>query len=127
MEPEKRSVSMHPRLSAYLGDAVYELWLREQALIVLGDVQTQRYHEWVTVRAKAEFQATLLEELLPTLTEAEQELVKQARNLPVPISRRKNQAVYRQATAFEALVGHWYQNSPKQLAQRLPSLAETEL
>ena len=42
------------------------------------------------------------------LTEEEQDLKRRARNMEVPVARRNNQNEYRQATAFEALLGYWY-------------------
>ena len=44
----------------------------------------------------------------PILTEEEKEIARRARNLPIPVGRRPNQVEYRQATAFEALIGWWY-------------------
>ena len=42
------------------------------------------------------------------LTEEEHDLARRARNCPIPVARRNNQAEYRHATAFEALIGFWY-------------------
>jgi 23S rRNA maturation mini-RNase III len=39
------------------------------------------------------------------------DLVRRARNLPIPVGRRNMQSEYRQATAFEALIGWWYLNN----------------
>lgn len=96
----------HPRALAHLGDAVYELWVREAA-IALSD-KSDILHRYTTNRVKAATQSQLLETLFDTLPPDEQAIVKRARNLPVPTGRRSNQGVYRQATAFEALVGYWY-------------------
>ena len=45
-----------------------------------------------------------------SLTEEEKEIARRGRNLPIPIGRRSNQSEYRQATAFETLIGWWYLN-----------------
>lgn len=116
---------LHPRVLAHLGDAVYELIVREWALRVVGQQLSHQIHRWTTARVKAEAQAAVLESLLLTLTEAELALVKQARNLPVPTHRRNNQALYRQATALEALVGWWYLQDADQLKTRLSSALQT--
>ena len=42
------------------------------------------------------------------LTDEEKEIARRARNLSIPIARRQIQAEYRQATAFEALIGWLY-------------------
>ncbi len=93
-----------------MGDAVYELWIREDAIARFQ--KSNDLHRFTTARVKAETQAKLLDALLPTLPETVRELVKRAQNLPVPPARRSNQALYRKATAFEALVGYWYLHDP---------------
>ena len=42
-------------------------------------------------------------------------MARRARNLPIPVGRRAIQAVYRQATAFEVLIGYWYLNDKERL------------
>jgi ribonuclease-3 family protein len=49
------------------------------------------------------------------LTEEEQELARRGRNLPIPIARRSIQSDYRQATAFEVLIGYWYLHNKERL------------
>ena len=119
--PAPQHDGFHPRVLAHLGDAVYELMVRELALRSLGDVQAEKIHRTSIKLACAEFQVTMLDLLLPGLNESEQALVKRARNSGVSISRRNRQKLYRDATAFEALVGHWHlrANTP-----RLDSLNE---
>ena len=56
----------------------------------------------------ANYQTQLLEKIKPYLTEKELDLARRARNCPIPVARRNNQAEYRQSTAFEALIGYWY-------------------
>jgi ribonuclease III family protein len=109
------SHAFHPRALAHLGDAVYELAVRELALLRFPLASSKQLHHFSTARAKASFQAALLTQLEPHLTEAEQATVKQARNLPVPASRKAEQGVYRQATALEALVGYWALFHPERL------------
>jgi ribonuclease III family protein len=96
----------HPRALAHLGDAVYELWVRETAITFEGS--NHDLHRYTIKRVNAEIQSKLLEVLLPSLPEDVQALVKRAQNMPVPSSRRSNQSIYRKATGFEALIGYWY-------------------
>jgi ribonuclease III family protein len=105
----------HPRALAHLGDAVYELWIREAAI-----TQFQKnvdLHRFTASRVKAQTQCQLLERILPTLNTDLEALVKRAQNIPVPVGRRSSQAVYRKATAFEALVGYWYLYQPDALEE----------
>lgn len=115
---------LHPRALAYLGDAVYELYVRQEAL--RHETMVERLHEYVIQRVRAEYQADLLETWQEALSAEEQEVVRRARNMPVSVGRRSQQALHRQATAFEALVGYWYLTQPDRLTARLQALPEPE-
>ena len=91
---------------AHLGDAIWEVIVREYT--VDKATNTKTLHKMTTDRVNAKFQNNLLSEIYELLTEEEKELVRRARNLPVPVGRRNIQAEYRMATAFETLIGYWY-------------------
>ena len=112
----------HPRALAHLGDAVYEVWIREAALVEHDN--NQALHTFTTRRVNAVIQAELLQRMLPGLSEELKALVKRAQNMPVTSSRRSNQAVHRKATAFEALIGYWYLQEPDQIAYRKDEIFE---
>ncbi len=116
---------MHPRALAHLGDSVYELWIREIA-IQCCQHQVDALHRFSTERAQASFQVDLLHWLMPQLNETEQDVVRRARNMATPTSRRKAQALHRQATGFEALFGYWYLFAPERL-QAIRELIEPYL
>lgn len=99
--------SYHPRALAHLGDGVYELHVREKALQVCSN-KADDLHRFSIGRANATFQVRLLEVLAEILTPEEQEMVRRGRNAGVSVGRRSNQALHRQATAFEALIGYLY-------------------
>jgi len=107
----------HLRNYAYLGDAVWELHVRVQTVEFTNNAR--ELHKITTARVKAGFQAELLAALEPSLTEEEREIARRARNLPVPVGRRNNQSEYRQATAFEALIGWWYKHDKNRLEEVL--------
>ena len=94
---------------AYLGDAVWELHIRE--ITIQKTNNAKKLHQITTSMVKTQFQCELLQFLEKYLNEDEQELSKRARNLPIPVGRRSIQSEYRQATAFEALIGWWYTNN----------------
>ena len=98
---------------AYLGDAVWELYIREKTVKITNNAQ--KLHKITTGKVKASFQAELLHYLEEELTEQEQELVRRGRNLPIPVGRRQIQSEYRQATAFEVLIGWWYKHNQERL------------
>lgn len=99
-------MEMGLRHLAYLGDAVWELFVRERTILQTPNAGI--LHKITTDKVKAGFQAELLAELESQLTEEEKEIARRGRNLPIPVGRRSNQAEYRQATAFETLIGWWY-------------------
>lgn len=93
---------------AHLGDAVWELFVREK--MVTATQNAKKLHDLTTEKVNAGYQCNLLSTIEENLTEYEKEIVRRGRNLHVPVSRRQNQADYRMATAFETLVGWWYFN-----------------
>ena len=109
---------------AYLGDAVWELFIREKTILLTNNAK--KLHKFTTDKVKGHFQAELLGKLENTLTEEEKELARRARNLPIPVARRSCQSEYRQATAFEALIGFWFKNN-KERFDYIISLLEKEL
>jgi len=96
---------------AHLGDAVWELFIRE--ITVLQTQNAKELHKLTTDKVNAEFQIKLQD----SLTDEELELMRRARNLPVPTSRRSQQSEYRMATAFESLIGWWYTNDKGRLKE----------
>ena len=68
----------------------------------------------------------MLNYISPLLTEDELELARRARNLPIPIGRRSIQADYRQATAFEVLIGYWYLHDKSRLEKIYQKIKTTE-
>lgn len=109
---------MNLRNYAYIGDAVWELFIREKTVRMTENAKL--LHKITTDKVKASYQAELLHNM--ELTEAELEIARRARNLPIPIARRSNQAEYRQATAFETIIGWWYYEDKEKLNKFLSSL-----
>lgn len=106
---------MNLRNYAYLGDAVWELFIRE--ITILRTQNAKELHKITTDFVNANAQHEFLMNINDFLTEEEHELVRRSRNLPVPIGRKSNQAEYRMATAFEALIGWWYNNDKERLEE----------
>lgn len=100
---------------AYLGDAVWELFIREKTILLTNN--SKKLHQITTNLVKTHTQNELLHFLEQFLTEEELEIAKRARNLPIPVGRRNIQAEYRQATAFETLIGWWFIHNKSRLNQ----------
>ena len=91
---------------AHIGDSVWEVFVRTYTIYKTSN--SKLLHKITTERVNATFQKDMLSLILSMLTEDEQEIVRRARNLPIPVGRKHIQAIYRQATAFEVLIGYWY-------------------
>lgn len=106
---------MNLRNYAFIGDAVWELYIREKTVRLTENAKN--LHKITTEKVKASYQTELLYCIAEILTDEEKEISRRARNLPIPIGRRSNQAEYRQATAFEALVGYWHEHNKARLEE----------
>lgn len=106
---------MNLRNYAYIGDAVWELKIRE--ITIRQSNNSRNLHKLTTDKVKASYQAELLHKIESDLTEEEHEIARRGRNLPIPIARRQNQTEYRQATAFETLIGWWYLHNTSRLEE----------
>lgn len=97
---------MAPLRLAYLGDAVYELYVRDRLL--RGTARPlSKLHSQAVRRVRAATQASALRECLPGLSAEEAEVARRARNARYS-SHGTNPADYHYSTAFEALVGFLY-------------------
>ncbi len=93
---------------AYMGDAVYEKFIREK-LLAGGMARVNNLHRVATGYVRAGAQAEAIRLMFEELSEEEQRLVKRARNHKFN-SKAKNvdSITYKWATAFETLVGYLY-------------------
>ena len=101
---------MSPLVWAYIGDSVYEQYIRNY-LVTNTKYKPHKLHIEATKFVKAAAQAKILQQLEEVLTEEEKEIVRRARNtknhhLPKNVSV----ADYSHSTAFEALIGYLYLN-----------------
>jgi ribonuclease-3 family protein len=106
--PVKKPHEMTGLALAYMGDAVWEILIREH-LLQAGEMKPDRLHKLATKYVKAKSQADVLHMLLPTLTEEELSIVKRGRNAKSGSSPKNGNLIdYRHATGFESLLGYLY-------------------
>jgi ribonuclease III family protein len=105
---------------AYIGDAVYELYVRTSLLLPLK--RSHAYHQDVVAQVRAETQARHLEQLLPQLSEAELAWIKRGRNAASGGPKRVSPEIYQQATGFETLIGYLYLTNPPRLQKLLAAI-----
>ncbi|MCQ2738843.1 MAG: ribonuclease III [bacterium] len=109
---------------AHIGDSVWEVFVRTYTIYKTSNSKT--LHKITTERVNATFQAEMLTLIKPELNEDELELARRARNLPIPVGRKNIHSTYRQATAFEALIGYWYLHDKERLEYFYNTIKQTE-
>jgi 23S rRNA maturation mini-RNase III len=94
---------------AYLGDAVFELFVRE--MLINEGIPFRAINRRAKTYVSAHAQAAMYHRIFPVLSPEEQHIMKRGRNLH-SLSRAKNAGVseYRHATGLEALFGHLHKN-----------------
>ena len=104
---------------AFLGDAVYERFIRER-ILRHGSVGADKMHREAVRYVKAAAQEHALRVMADGLTEDEADVVRRARNHKIT-SKPKNAdpLTYKMATAFEALLGYLYLDGQEERLQAL--------
>lgn len=94
---------------AYIGDAYFELIVREQALQAKL-TKVNSIHNYVTARVNSKAQANYINQLIANnlLTDLELSIYNRGRNAHVNSVRKIDLKTYHEATGFEALIGYLY-------------------
>lgn len=99
---------MNTTALAFMGDAVYEIYVRKHVM-ERGLINADILHREAVRFVRADAQAAALKLLMDKLSESELNLVKRARNKKSATKPRNADPVdYKLATAFEALIGFLY-------------------
>ena len=106
---------------AYIGDALYDLYVREHLIAHGGRVRNLHRHAVALVCAHA--QAEALTRVEGMLTEAEAGVVRRARNAKQSPPRNADPAEYHRATALEAVIGYLYVTGQRERMNQLLTAA----
>ena len=99
---------MSPLTWAYVGDCVYELFIRTN-LVNKTNLKPHKLHIEAIKYVKAQAQAKILNEIYDDLSEEEKDIVRRGRNTENHhLPKNSNVQEYMYATAFEALIGYLY-------------------
>ena len=99
---------MSPLTWAYIGDCVYELYIRTE-LINKTNLKPHKLHIESIKYVKAKAQAEILQNIYEELTEEEKDIVRRGRNTENHhLPKNSNVQEYMYSTAFEALIGYLY-------------------
>ena len=108
-EKEEEDVNLlSPLTWAYIGDAVYELYIRTN-LVNKTKLKPHKLHIESIKYVKAKAQADILKELMEILTDEEKDIVRRARNAENHhLPKNADPEDYMYSTAFEGLIGYLY-------------------
>ena len=111
---------LSPSALAYLGDAVYELYVR--MFYLLPPQRLENYHRLVVAQVRAETQAEIMRSLIPYLNDHELEIARRGRNAATSRPKRVKLGTYQQATSLETLIGYLYVTDCQRLTELLQKL-----
>lgn len=94
-----------PLVLAYMGDSVFEMFIREK-LITEGGRNVHNLHKRAITYVRAKAQSLMIHELESVLSDEESEVVRRGRNAnPHTVPKNADMSDYRYATGFESLIG----------------------
>jgi len=105
---KQKANNINPVVLAFVGDAVYSLFVRER-LTFTSDFKTGQLNRLATQEVKATAQAEFVKEIINVLTDEELAVFKRARNAK-KTTKAKHASIseYNDATGFEAVLGYLY-------------------
>ena len=109
---------------AYLGDSLYDLYVRERLVARGGRVRQMHSQAVGMVCAHAQSQA--LERVMDQLTDPERDVVRRARNARQTPPKNADPGEYHRATGLEALIGWLYVTGQRERMNRVLQLALPE-
>ena len=109
IEKNENEINMlSPLTWAYIGDCVYELYVRTK-LVNITNLKPHKLHIESVKYVKANAQAEILKKIYDKLTEEEKNIVRRGRNTQNHhLPKNSNVQEYSYSTAFEALIGFLY-------------------
>lgn len=105
-------ITLSPLVLAYLGDTVYESYIREHLIRQNNQRKVNDLHKRAIKYVKAKAQADIIHEIEKDLTDEERRIYKRGRNQKSNTSPKNADIIdYKHATGFEALIGYLYLNN----------------
>ena len=117
--PEADLNTFSPLTFAYIGDAVFDIVIRS-IVVAQGNTAVNKMHKHSASIVCAASQAAILDSLTGDLDEEEADIVRRGRNAkPKNTAKNASLADYRNATAFETLIGYLYMSGKTKRMQDL--------
>ena len=126
MERSKAKL-LNPLLLAFVGDAVYSLYVRERFAFKC-EGKLSEMQSAVSKLISANGQSAFLNDLLPLFTEEEQDIYRRGRNAKKATKSKNASAIdYNRSTGFEAVLGFLYIVGDKKRIDELLNVADESL
>ncbi|MDQ0228275.1 Mini-ribonuclease 3 [Metabacillus niabensis] len=125
LEQIKDSKLLNSLALAYIGDAVYEIYVRHH-LLASGNVRPNQLHNLAKKYVSAKAQASILHHLSTQgiFSEEEEAVIRRGRNAKSgTVPKNTDVQTYRYSTAFEALIGYLYLEKRHQRLEEIIQLA----
>lgn len=116
---------LSPLVLAYVGDAVFELYIRTQ--LAAQRARVQALHKAAVQYVRAKSQAEIVHAWEPLLTEEEKEVVRRGRNARSTAPKSASVIEYKYSTGFEALLGYLYLSRREERLLELLSHVQVDL
>ncbi|MBQ8394964.1 MAG: ribonuclease III [Clostridia bacterium] len=123
---EREALQISPVTLAFVGDAVYSLYVRERLTVEQGGkaADLQRVSSKVV---SAQGQSVFLEKLMPLFTEAEADVFRRGKNAKKATkSKSASNLEYSRSTGFESVLGYLYLTGQTARITELLSQADDE-
>ncbi|MBQ6531221.1 MAG: Mini-ribonuclease 3 [Clostridia bacterium] len=124
MLTRKKPSQFAPLTLAYIGDDVYDIYVRTRVIEEHEDMPPNKLHRITSGYVRAHAQANSIKALLPYLTEDETAIFKRGRNSkPYTMAKNATAADYHMATGLEALFGFLYLSEKTERLNELMQIA----
>lgn len=119
---EREAKLLAPLVLAYIGDAVYEVYVRNRIIKEHPDMPVHKLHKAAIKYVRAHGQSEAMTVLEEELSDEELSVYKRGRNTKsATVPKNADVTEYRRATGFEALIGFLYK---AEHSERLEELME---
>ncbi len=124
---ETEAKQLNPVVLAFVGDAVYSLYVRER-LVLSGGGKAAEFQRAASKIVSAEGQSEFFSVVEPLLTDEETEIYKRGRNAKKATKSKNASATsYNRSTGFEAMLGYLYLTGKRERVDELLSYADDGL
>ncbi len=121
---KKKPSQFSPLTLAYIGDGVYELFVRTRVIEENENMPVHMLHKETVKYVKAHSQSNSIDSMIALLSEDEIAVYKRGRNTKSnTMPKNADMSDYRKATGFEALIGYLYLSGEEKRLNELMNIA----